>query len=266
MLDERLAALMSLEGRAAIVTGGRGIGRAIAETLALAGARVAVADHAIDQEMRDWAGERLPGGHLAVVDLLQPPAITQFVDEVDRLFGRVDILVNNAGIYPFAPLSDLSVDAWDRTMDTNVRAAFLLTQRVAEGMKGRGEGRIVNISSLNTLRTYVGVAHYDASKAALEALTRACALELAAFNITCNAVAPGGVFTPGSLPLRTAKGFPSSAGAVEAAGKSLPLGRACAPDDVARAVWFFTSRAAAYVTGQILYVEGGVTIGPSPRA
>jgi NAD(P)-dependent dehydrogenase (short-subunit alcohol dehydrogenase family) len=266
MLDSDLARLMSLDGLVALVTGGRGIGRGIAELLARAGARVAVADRVIDDELRGWIG-KIPGGALFNVDVRDAASVDRLVDEVEEHFGGVNILVNNAAIYPLASLADLTVEQWDATLDTNLRGAFLLLRRVAAGMRAHGKGgRIVNISSINTRRTYVGVAHYDASKAGLEALTKAAALELAADDITCNAVAPGGVLTPGSLPLRTAKGFPATEAEVEVAGRALPLGRACEPADVAAAVWFLASPAAAYVTGQILYVDGGATIGPSPRA
>lgn len=265
MLNNRLSALMDLAGKRALITGGaRGIGRGIANLLLEAGAEVMIVDYTIDDEVRRSADGSaiLLEGDLADVSVAQ-----SIFDAAVRRLGRVDILVNNAAYFPHGTIAKLDVEQWDRTIDTNLRAAFLLTQGFANHVSDRGPGgRIVNISSLNTSRTYVGMPHYDASKAGLEALTRSAALELAAHDVTVNAVAPGGVLTPGSMNVRKAKGFPDTEEGVAARAAQIPLGRPCSPEDIARAVWFFTSDAASYVTGQILYVEGGVLIGPSPRA
>jgi len=179
----------------------------------------------------------------------------------DRL-GRIDILVNNAGIFPMTRLRELSAETWDRTLGVNLRGAYLCTRFAAEHMiNGHAGGRIINISSINTYKTYVGMAHYDASKGGLNAFTRACALEYAPFGITVNTIAPGGVRTPGSLAVRQQFSQQMGVGSVEAAdaefAKRIPLGRWAEPEDIGRAVWFLASRAADYLTGQLIYVDGG---------
>jgi NAD(P)-dependent dehydrogenase (short-subunit alcohol dehydrogenase family) len=267
MLSNDLSALLDLTGSVAVVTGGaRGIGFAIAKVLDAAGARVAIADHALDDDARQRIAT-LPAGRPYEVDVTSEESVERVMSRVLEDFGRIDILVNNAGIYPFARISEASIEDWDRTMNTNLRGAYLCLRRAGAIMKRAGHGgRIINISSLNTLSTYVGVAHYDASKGGLEALTRAAALEFAAADITCNAVAPGGVLTPGSRRLRPAAGFPTADADIESHGRTLPLGRNATPEDIGQAVWFLASRAAAYITGQTLLVDGGVTLGASPRA
>jgi NAD(P)-dependent dehydrogenase (short-subunit alcohol dehydrogenase family) len=266
MLNPELSALLDLTGSVAIVTGGaRGIGFGISRTLAAAGARVAIGDKALSPEVRNDIGG-LPGAEALELDVSSEESVEQFMAAVLNRFGRLDILVNNAGVYRFSPLREQDLSEWDRTININLRGAYLCLRRAGAIMRAaRGGGRIINVSSLNTRSTYVGMAHYDASKAGLEALTRAAALEFATAQITCNAVAPGGVFTHGSLAFRPVAGFPATKEADDEYGRQLPLGRNATPEDVGQAVWFLASRAAAYITGQTILVDGGVTLGASPR-
>jgi 2-dehydro-3-deoxy-D-gluconate 5-dehydrogenase len=267
MLNKDLSALLDLTGSVAIVTGGgRGIGFAIAKILGAAGASVAIADHALDDDIREQIAT-LGAARAYQVDVSSEESVEALMSRVVEDFGRISILVNNAGIYPFARISEATIEDWDRTINTNLRGAYLCLRRAGAVMKSAGlGGRIINISSLNTLSTYVGMAHYDASKGGLEALTRAAALEFAAADITCNAIAPGGVLTPGALRFRPVAGFPVTEAENDSYGRRLPLGRNATPEDIGHAVWFLASRAAAYITGQTLLVDGGATLGISPRA
>jgi 2-deoxy-D-gluconate 3-dehydrogenase len=266
MLNPELTALLDLTGSVAIVTGGaRGIGFGISRTLAAAGARVVIGDKALSPEARNDIGG-LTGAEALELDVSSEESVEQFMAAVLKRFGRLDILVNNAGVYRFSPLREEDLSEWDRTININLRGAYLCLRRAGAIMRAAREGgRIINVSSLNTRSTYVGMAHYDASKGGLEALTRAAALEFATAQITCNAVAPGGVFTQGSLAFRPVAGFPATKEADDEYGRQLPLGRNATPEDVGQAVWFLASRAAAYITGQTILVDGGVTLGASPR-
>jgi NAD(P)-dependent dehydrogenase (short-subunit alcohol dehydrogenase family) len=262
MLDASIASLFDLTGKAALVTGGaKGIGRGVAELLAQAGADVAIVDP--DGTEAELVARGLKHGSqraLAVTaDVSDEAAVRGLVDQMAKEFGRIDILVNNAGIFPRKPLRELDLETWERTIGVNLRGPYLTTRYAAEHMisGGRG-GRIVNISSINSLRTYLGMAHYDASKAGLNALTRASALEYAPFNITVNTVAPGAVKTPGSIVIRTELGGGDPAVADEAFAQRIPLGRWAEPAEIARAVLLFVSDASAYVTGQTVFVDGGL--------
>lgn len=268
-MESALLELLDLQGRVAIVTGGaQGIGRGIVETLSAAGAQVVIADRN-QAEAAAVAAARQQQGRSAIaceVDVADERSVQAMVQRVVEQLKRIDILVNNAGVFPMRTLRELDAATWDRTLGVNLRGAYLCTRCAAEHMiAGRIGGRIINISTINTARTYVGMAHYDASKGGLNALTKAAALEYAPFGITVNAIAPGGVRTPGSLPVRQHFGRQMGVEAIEIVdaefAKRIPLGRWAEPEDIGRAVWFLASRAADYITGQVLYVDGGMTLG-----
>src|SRR5262249_47446535 len=200
------------------------------------------------------------------VDVADERSVQAMVQRAVDPLKHIDIVVNNAGIFPLRPLRDLDAATWDRTLGVNLRGAYLCTRLAAEHMiTHRIAGRIINISTINTARTYVGMAHYDASKGGLNALTKAAALEYAPFGITVNAIAPGGVRSPGSLLIRQHFGRQMGLDAVETVdaefAKRIPLGRWAEPEDIGQAVWFLSSRAAGYITGQVLYVDGGMMLG-----
>lgn len=260
-----VAELFGLSSKVALVTGGaRGIGRGIAEALGRAGAAVAVADldaEAVNSVAKDLQHQGVRS-FAAGVDVADEGSVSAMMDKAYGHFGRLDILVNNAGIFPMKRLRELDCETWDRTLAVNLRGVFLCTRYGAEKIiAGHQGGRIINISTINTARTYLGMAHYDSSKYGVNALTRASALEYAPFGITVNAIAPGAVKTPGSLKVRTELGGGSPEVADAEFAKRIPLGRWAEPEDIGRAVLCLTGRAADYITGQIIYVDGGLMIG-----
>jgi 2-dehydro-3-deoxy-D-gluconate 5-dehydrogenase len=264
-VEPSLIQLLDLQEKVAIVTGGaQGIGRGIAETLSAAGAHLVIADRnrGEAESLATTLRQQERSAVAIEVDVAEEASVQALVQRTVEQCKRIDIVVNNAGIFPMRPLRELDVATWDRTLGVNLRGAYLCTRLTAEHMiTNRIAGRIINISTMNTARTYVGMPHYDASKGGLNALTKSAALEYAPFGITVNAVAPGGVKTPGSLAVRTQLGQGSVEAADAALAQRIPLGRWAEPEDIGQAVWFFASRAASYITGQVLYVDGGLILG-----
>ncbi|HEX6309160.1 MAG TPA: 3-oxoacyl-[acyl-carrier-protein] reductase [Longimicrobiales bacterium] len=242
-----------LEGRVAVVTGGsRGIGRSIAEHLAAAGARVAVVARVADRATS--AAASLPGaGHAGYgCDVADPAAVDTLIRQVEAEFGSLEILVNNAGVTGDNLLMRLSDAEWDRVLDTNLKGAFHTTRAAARGMMRRRDGRIINITSIVGLTGNKGQANYAASKAGLIGLTKSVAKELASRNILCNAVAPGYIETEMTAEL--------GAGVREALLGQIALGRLGRGDDIASVVRFLAGPGAAYITGQVIVVDGGMVI------
>lgn len=250
-----LSQLISLKGKVAIVTGGAvGIGYGIAYRLAEAGASIVVADLKLD--LATEAVKKLTeAGFKAVpceADISKEEAVSKMVQTTVDAFGGVDILVNNAGIYPFKLLMDLTPADFDRIIGVNLRGAYLCTKQVAQTMikQGRG-GRIINITSIDALHpSMVGLAAYDASKHGLWGFTKNVALELAQHKIWVNAIAPGGIATPGSSGGTTAD-------TTKAFEQKIPMHRMGVPDDIGRAVLFLASDLASYMTGEQIVVDGG---------
>lgn len=248
---------MELEGQVAVVTGagrgGRGIGRSIALALAREGASVAISDfvvenaHAVAAEVQSATGQRALAveGNVAVW-----ADVERLFDTVVKEFGRVDILVNNAGITRDNLLIRMSEEEWDAVVDSNLKGTFLCTKAASRLMLRQKRGRIVNIASVMGIVGNAGQANYSASKAGIIGLTKTTAKELGSRGITCNAVAPGFIQTAmtDALPqdLR------------DQMMKQVPLARLGTPDDVAGVVLFLCTNAAAYVTGQVISVDGGL--------
>ena len=255
-----IAELLDLAGKAAIVTGGaKGIGSGICYRLAEAGASVVVAD--IDFPAAEATAQELrQRGWIAVAhkaDVASEAEIRDMISFCQGQYGSLDILVNNAGIYPAAPLADLSDELFDRVMRVNLRSVFLATKYAGEVMKQQGSGTIINITSIDALHpSMVGLAHYDASKHGAWGFTKNAALELAPYNVTVNAIAPGGVRTPGTGTL----GLPDVAGALETFAARIPMGRMGEPDDIGTVALFLASGLARYITGAQLVVDGGVLL------
>jgi len=264
MAHQTIAQLFDLTGKGAIVTGAAmGIGEAIALRLAEAGASVMIADYNLEAAER--TAERIkPGGGKAEavrVDIVNRTEVQQAVQAAANAFGSVDILVNNAAVYPFASVLQMSEETWDIVLDTNLKGLFFCSQAAAHEMikKGHG-GKIINIASMEALHpTGVDLPHYGASKGGVLSLTKALALELAPYNILVNAIAPGGIMTPGSAAQAAAlqdRGEPLEE-LTENFMARLPLRRMGVPDDIAKVVLFLASAASDYMTGSLLLADGG---------
>ncbi|MDQ5857890.1 MAG: 3-oxoacyl-[acyl-carrier-protein] reductase [Acidobacteriota bacterium] len=241
------------DGRIALVTGAsRGIGEAIARRLAAEGAIVLAAARSTSLLNRVVADIAKSGGRARVLelDVSDPASIEAAMKGSLEEFGQIDVLVNNAGIAEDNLILRMSREAWDRVLMTNLTGAFLLIQAVVKNMVRRRYGRIVNVTSVVGLMGNAGQANYAAAKAGLVGLTRSVARELGSRNITCNAVAPGFI--------ATAMTDRMTEQAREALSGQIPLQRLGAPDDVAGAVAFLASEDAAYVTGAVLNVSGGL--------
>lgn len=243
-----------LDDDVALVTGaGSGIGRGVAALLARAGATVIAGDRDAGLARATAAVIGEQGGRCveAVFDVADEQAVGCAISQIADTHGRLDILVNNAGIYPVRPLTEVDEATWNRTFDVNLRGAFWCMRAAAARM--RNGGRIVNVSSIDSLRpSGPGLGHYGASKAALNALTRSAALEFGPLGIRVNAVLPGVIATEG-----TSQRPPEF---VELGSSRTPLRRIGDPGDIAGAVLFLVSGAATFVQGHALVVDGGLTI------
>ncbi|HEY3241544.1 MAG TPA: 3-oxoacyl-ACP reductase FabG [Acidimicrobiia bacterium] len=244
-------------GRVALVTGGsRGIGRATALALAGADLRVAVCYRSdADGAAKTVAAVRQQGGEALAVaaDVADPGALDVAFKEIEATFGPVQILVNNAGVTRDGLLLRMGDDAWADVVRTNLDGAFYAIRRAAPAMVRGRFGRIVNIGSAVGLTGSAGQVNYAAAKAGLVGLTRSVARELASRNVTANLVAPG--------PIATAMLDDVSDERRDELAKLTPLGRLGTPEEVAAAVAFLCSEAAGYITGAILAVDGGLSMG-----
>jgi len=247
---------MKLEGRVALVTGAsQGIGHACALNLARHGASVALAARN-QQKLEELSAQIAASGGKAAVfamDVSEEEQIKAGVKSAIAQFGKIDILVNNAGITRDQLVMRMKRADWDAVLSTNLTSAYLAIQQVIPGMLKQRWGRIINIASIFGQMGQAGQANYAASKAGLIGLTMAIAREVASRNITSNAVAPGFIET--SMTAVLSDEFKQ--GAV----KQIPLGRVGTPADVAHAVAFLASDEAAYITGHVLNVNGGMLMG-----
>ena len=243
---------IDLTGRVAVVTGStRGIGRSIAEALAECGARVAIVgrDAAKAQEVATQISPEARGFGCDVADVA---SVTALVSAVEEAFGSLDILVNNAGLTRDNIMLRLKDEDWDAVIDANLRGAFAATRAATRGMMKRRWGRIINIASVVGLVGNKGQSNYAASKAGLIGLTKAVAKEFASRNILVNAIAPGFIETDMTNALT-----PEARAALLG---GIPLERLGSPKDVAAMVAFLASEHAAYITGQVLVVDGGMVM------
>ncbi len=248
--------MIDLTGRSALVTGGaRGIGRAIVIRLATQGADVAFSYRGNAEAAAATAGEVEALGRRALAiqgDVKDPETAEAIVKATLEAFGKLDILVNNAGITRDDLIMRMSVEAWREVLETNLFGAFYMTKAVTRPMLRARGGRIVNITSVSGQAGQTGQANYSAAKAGLIGLTKATARELASRGITANAVAPGFVDTELTRDLPEAL--------KEQIRAATPLARFGTTDEIASAVAFLASDEAAYITGHVLAVDGGLVM------
>ena len=241
---------MRFQDKVAMVTGGAaGIGRVTAEAFAREGAKLAICD--VNPDAGEAAANALgPEASFEKVDVASEAAVSAWADAVAKRYGRIDVLVNNAGITRDSLLLRMKEADWDLVLNINLKGAFLCTRAAVRFMAQQRSGRIVNVASVVGVVGNVGQANYVASKAGLIGLTKTVAREFAARGITVNAVAPGFIETQMTAVL--------SDKVKEAFLAQIPLGRAGSPEEVAAAVTFLASDQAAYLTGQVLHVSGGM--------
>lgn len=256
--------LLDLTGKTAIVTGGAmGIGLGITARLAQAGASVLIAD--VDEAAAAKSAEDLNAKGLKVksvkTDVSNEEDVEKMVQIAVQDFGSLDIIVNNAGIYPQTPLSKMTKEDFDKVIAVNLRGVFLCTEATSKQMiaQGRG-GKIINITSIDALHpSMVGLAHYDASKHGVWGFTKNSALELAQHKIWVNAIAPGGIATPGVSKMPSAPGTDMEKVTATFLAK-IPMHRMGAPDDIGKVALFLASDMSSYMTGTQIVVDGGVLL------
>mgnify|MGYP003431380647 CR=1 FL=1 len=264
---KNLQELLDLSGKSAIVTGGaKGIGYGIAYRLAEAGAKVLIADmdEAAAKESanklttKGWTAEALK------VDVSDEADIKNMIATCKDKFGSVDILVNDAGIYPPKPISAMSLDDFKKVIAVNLNSVFLATKYSSEVMKQQDGGKIINVTSIDALHpSMVGLAHYDSSKHAVWGFTKNSALELAPHNIQVNAIAPGGIQTPGVEAMQSAQKLPDGAdqnAMIEAFLSKIPMHRMGESDEIGTVALFLASDMASYMTGEQIVVDGGALL------
>jgi 3-oxoacyl-[acyl-carrier protein] reductase len=247
---------LSLDGRVALITGaGRGIGKAVAQTLAAAGARVALLSRTEANAQAVAHAIEAAGGHALAFggDVADPSTVDTVIEQTLKHWERLDIVVNNAGITRDTLLLRMKDEDWDAVLQTNLKGAFVCSRAALKPMTRQRWGRIVNISSVVGLTGNAGQANYAASKAALIAFTKSVALEMGSRGITCNAVAPGLIETD------MTQAMPQQAR--DYALQRIPVGRFGTPEDIAYGVLFLCSEYAAYITGQVFVIDGGLTVG-----
>ena len=259
--------LLNLANKTAVVTGGAmGIGKGIVERLHEAGANVVIAD--VDDVAAKAAADELnakrASSALAVhVDVSSADDVNKMIQATLSSFGNVDILVNNAGIYPAKSLHDMADEDFKKVLDVNLHGAYLCTKYASEQMisQGRG-GKIINITSIDALHpSMVGLAHYDASKHGLWGFTKNVALELAQHKIWVNAIAPGGITTPGVTKMQgPAQPGVDMSKVLEAFMAKIPMHRMGEPDEIGKVVLFLASDMASYMTGSQIVVDGGALL------
>lgn len=258
-----LQKLLDLHGKTAIVTGGAmGIGLGIAERLGEAGANIVVVD--INGDAGESAAQKLQqsGVKAAFVhcDVAKEDQVRHATSVAVSTYGSVEILVNNAGIYPIIPVMQMDLSMFESILAANLKSAFLFTKVVAEGLiaSGRG-GKIINITSIDALHpSSVGLAVYDASKHGLWGFTKNSALELAPHNIQVNAIAPGGIATPGTGTGKLRS--PQMEAVMKRFIEKIPMQRIGEPDDIGKVALFLASDMSSYMTGSQIVVDGGALL------
>jgi NAD(P)-dependent dehydrogenase (short-subunit alcohol dehydrogenase family) len=242
----------------AVITGGaKGIGQAFARRLAEDGVHIAIADLAPADETKKLVEQAGRDALVCTCDVASPDSVKTLAADVERRFGRCDILVNCAGIYPNVAFEKIDLAEWRRVLSINLDGTYLVSAAFVPGMKQRGWGRIVNLSSSTLGQVVTGFAHYMASKAGIIGFTRALASELGPHGITVNAIQPGLTRSPGTLARSPRAGMATMDEEFALAARSQAIPRPEVPDDLVGTVSFLTSDDAAFITGQTISVDGG---------
>lgn len=248
---------MRLEGQTALITGAsRGIGRSIALRFAAEGANVAVVYHASRGPAEEVANSIRTSGRAAMLfahDVASPEGAAEIVDQVVSEWGRLDVLVNSAGIIRDGLFLQLSAEDWTKVVNTNLNGTFYFCKAAGRQMMGKRRGSIINMSSVAAQHSNKGQANYAASKAGIEAMSRTLAAELASRNVRVNAIAPGFVETDMTEQVRNLAG--------EKILSAIPMKRYGRPEDIANVAVFLASDESAYITGQVITADGGLSLG-----
>jgi 2-deoxy-D-gluconate 3-dehydrogenase len=260
-----LGSLLDLSGKTAIVTGAAGIGYGIAYRLAEAGAKVMLASHtqqSVDESLAKLTekGWNVKGMR---TDVSVEDDVKAMTEQTIKEFGSIDILVNNAGIFPSIPVMQMTLADFDKVLSVNLKGVFLCTKYASEQMIEQGNGgKVINITSIDALHpSMVGLAHYDASKHGVWGFTKNIALELSPHKIWVNAIAPGGIITPGVQKMQSAtpEGVDMTK-VLEAFMNKIPMHRMGDVDDIGKVALFLASDMSSYMTGSQIVVDGGVLL------
>ncbi|NOX19091.1 MAG: SDR family oxidoreductase [Chlorobi bacterium] len=244
--------MIDLKGKTALITGGsRGIGAACVELFGAAGAEVAFTYFKNESAAKEIAGRTNGGVKYYRCDHSSEEENLSVVKKVTEDFGKIDVLVNNAGIWTYGAIGEMPLDVWKKLIDLNLTGMFIITNAVVPLMKKNGFGRIINISSTASQRGEAFHSHYAASKGAMNAFTKSLAAEIAKFNITVNAVAPGWVDTDMNDEVFAEPGFR------EKLEREIPVGRIATAEDIAGPALFLASELGRHINGEILNVNGG---------
>lgn len=261
------SSLLNLTGKTAIVTGGAmGIGLGIAYRLAEAGANIVIAD-INEAEAKKSSEQLIVKGFktsYVVVDVSNEDQVRKMVTKAVADFGSIEILVNNAGIFPSMPISSMSSEEFEKVIKVNLEGVFLCTKYVSDQMIKQGHGgKIINITSIDALHpSMVGLAHYDSSKHGVWGFTKNSALELASHKIWVNAIAPGGIATPGVAKMQGAnpQADVDMKKVMEVFLEKIPMHRMGEVDDIGKVALFLASDMSSYMTGAQIVVDGGVLL------
>lgn len=264
-MQKAITDLLDLKGKTAIVTGGAlGIGFGIASRLAEAGVSVVIAD--LEGTKATESSSLLSSKNYKTIgiqcDVSNEEDVKNLITQTVSKFGSLDILVNNAGIYPAIPLSTMTSSDFEKVISVNLKGAFLCMKYSSEQMIKQGNGgKIINITSIDALHpSMIGLAHYDASKHGLWGLTKNAALEYAGHKIWVNAIAPGGIATPGVAKMQQGSQGPKQEKIIEAFLNKIPMHRMGEPDDIGKVALFLASDMSSYITGTQIVVDGGVLL------
>src|SRR3989338_3899628 len=260
MKQKSISELMNLGGKPAIVRGGAmGIGLGSVSRIAEAGANVLIADLDEKEGEKSADGKRVK---FLKTDVSQEDDIKKMIETAVKEFGSLDIIVNNAGIYPQKPVSQMTKEDFDKVMSVNLRSVFLCTREASNQMISQGKGgKIINITSIDALHpSMIGLAHYDASKHGVWGFTKNSALELAEHKIWVNAIAPGGIQTPGVAAMSKGASAEQMAAQTKAFMAKIPMHRMGESDEIGMVALFLASDMSSYMTGSQIVVDGGALL------